>query len=187
MRIFNFQFSILKHKQNNSGFSLIETLVVVGLFAVIGIVVAQSTAVSLQGSRKADASSKVRENLNQAINVMERQLRSAKAITSPVCSTGGTSSTSINYTDQRGNPGSFTCYPEPNCTSNSYVASPSAGTPLNLTSVETLCITACQFTCTKPVSGPPTIDILLEGKSKEATGVEDTTIIVKTSVNLRAY
>lgn len=170
------------------GFSLIETLVVVGLFAVIGIIVSQSTATSLQGSRKADASSKVRENLSQAINVMERQIRSAKAVVSPtVCSAGGTSATAINYTDQYGQPGSFSCNISTDCPTDaiSYVASGSAS--LRLTSSDTLCITACQFTCTKPTVGPPTIDIMLQGKSKEATGVEDTTVTVKTSVNLRAY
>lgn len=171
------------------GFSLIETLVVVGLFALVGIIVSQSTATSLTGSRKADASIKVRENLNQALSVMERQIRSAQSITS-TCAAGGTTSENISYVDQSGNSAGFSCNPNPNCTTTSTtaVSSTSAVSTDRITSTDTLCITACQFVCTRVNSNlPPTVDIILEGRSKEATGVEDTAIRVQTSVNLRAY
>lgn len=169
------------------GFSLIETLVVVGLFALIGIVVSQSTAITLTGSRKADASAKVRENLTQTMGLIERQLRSARSITS-ACN--NSSRQSISYTDADGTPASFSCNPNSTCHSSSstYVSSTSPVSTNRVTSTDTLCITSCQFICRPNASGtPPSIDVILEGKSKEATGVEDTSIRVQTKINLRAY
>lgn len=166
------------------GFSLIETLVVVALFSVIGIVVSQSTAISLTGSRKADASTLVRENLNNAASVMERHLRSARSVT---CSTTPPE-TSISYKDENGNDSTFSCNVSPNCNSgtNTYVSSGSAS--VRLTSSQEVCITACEFRC-NPSTGalPPNIQIYLQGRSKNISGVEDTTIDIRTSVTVRAY
>jgi len=173
------------------GFSLIETLVVIGVFAVIATVVARATTVSLLGTRKSDASAKVRENLNLAMGVIERQLRSARAITSPPpCD--GTPYNSISYIDQYGDPSSFTCNPNPTCSSgtNTYVASGSAS--VRLTNPESICITDCEFTCSPPVPPdppnlPPTVQIVIEGTSKETSGIEDTAVRLETGVSLRAY
>lgn len=173
------------------GFSLIEILVVIALFAMIGVVVSQSTAVSLQGTRKADASSKVRENLNQALGVMERQIRAAKRIES-ACSVSGSESSTITYTDQDGVSGRvFNCVNTGACSAspNSYIASSSGmATLVNITSPSTVCITECKFVCTQPANGtPPTVDISITGESKDVRGVENTIIKVQTSVNLRTY
>lgn len=168
-----------------SGFSLIETLVVIAMFAIIAMVVSHSTTTSLVGSRKSDASTKVRENLSIALSVIERQLRSAKEITS-ACT--GVSSTSISYIDEYGNPSTFNCNPSSSCSSgtNTYVSSGSAS--VRLTSPETICITACSFTCTPSGSNlPPTVTISIEGRSKDTTGVEDTSVRLETGVSLRAY
>lgn len=162
------------------GFSLIETLVVVSLFAVIGIVVSQATAVSLTGSRKADATTLVRENLSTAVSTMERKLRSAKSVT---C-TGGAQS--ISFRDENDILTNFTCIESASCASTSYVYSGS--TTNRLTNSQDVCITACSFTCPVPTNSlPPNIEIYLQGRSRNVTGVEDTTIDIRTSVTPRAY
>jgi prepilin-type N-terminal cleavage/methylation domain-containing protein len=169
----------------NKGFSLIETLVVIGLFAIVAAVISQATAVSLTGSRKSDASTQVRENLSSAVGSIERQIRSARSVS---C----TSSERIDYIDQEGNGAYFACYPSASCNSatSTYIASASA-TPLvvsRITSTDTVCIVACEFSCTVPASGlPPTVEVTIVGQSKDVAGVENTSIELKTSVTLRAY
>lgn len=168
-----------------NGFSLIETLVVVAVFAIVATVVSKATAVSLLGGRKSDASTKVLENLSLAMGVIERQLRNAVAITS-ACT--GLPTTSIDYIDADGNevrPG-FSCNPSNTCTSstNTYVSSGSA----RLTNPETVCITDCEFICLRSgVNLPPTVTIAIEGRSKEVSGIEDATVRLETDVSLRAY
>jgi len=167
------------------GFSLIETLVVVGLFSVVALVIAQATAVSLKGSRKADASTNARENLTQAVNVIERQLRSARNVSAADCT--GLPVSAIDYTDQAGRPSSFSCNSiSTSCTNttSSYVASGSA----RLTTPETICIIACQFICTPSSANlPPTVEIQIEGVNKNTVGVEGASVRLETGVTLRAY
>jgi type II secretory pathway pseudopilin PulG len=134
--------------KRNSGISLIEILVVMGVFAVLGILTTRSVILSLQGSKKGDALVKVRENVNYAMAVMERQLRNAEEITA--CT-----SSSILYKDSLGGDSSFSC-------SGGYIASGSA----RLTSSEVV-ITACSFICTP--STPPQIDINIAAEGISAT------------------
>lgn len=163
------------------GFSLIETLVVVALFAFIGIVVSQSTAVSLTGSRKAEASTRVRENLNSALGVIERQLRSAKSISS--CT-----NTRVDFINEDGASSTISCNPSSNCTSTTQTYVYLNSSTFRLTNTDSVCLTECQFTCTQASANVPySVNVVLEGRSKNEIGVEDTTIRTGTSVNLRAY
>ncbi len=166
------------------GFSLIETLVVIGLFALIATVVARSTAFSLSGSRKSDTSSMVREELENAVGVVERHLRSAKSIDATSCT--GLEMSSINYIDQSGAAATFTCVEDGDCsgTPDSQIAWSGS----RLTSQQNICLRQCKFTCTQAVGNlPPTVKILVEGVAKGTTGVEGSAITVETSVTLRAY
>lgn len=167
------------------GFSLIETLVVIAVFAIIATVVARATSVSLLGSRKSDASTKVRENLSLAMAVIERQLRNASEITSACV---GATSTSIDYVDAFGNTTGFACNPGATCASgtNTYISSGSAA--VRLTNPEAVCITDCEFVCSRSGANlPPTVTIAIEGMSKDAAGIEDATVRLETGVSLRAY
>lgn len=174
---------ILNNKR--SGFSLIETLVVVSVFAIVSLIVSRATAVSLVGSRKSDASTQVRENLSLAVSVLERHLRSAREITSNCTGTPGSF---ISYIDENGSAAGFYCNPSTSCTSstNTYVASGSA--LARITNPDKVCITHCQFICAATgVGTPPGVRISIEGRSKEASGIEDTSIRLETGVSLRAY
>lgn len=167
------------------GFSLIETLVVVALFAVIAAVVAQATAVSLTGSRKADAAGKVRENISYAVNVVERQLRSARRVSS-ACSPSGETGQTVLFTNEDGASATVGCTTGPS--SYVYFSPPAPATTMVLTNRQTVSITNCTFVCTEGSGNlPPKIDITIEGTSRETEGAEAGIVQVQTSVNLRAY
>lgn len=165
------------------GFSLIETLVVIGVFSIIAIVISQSVSSTLVGSKKSDATATVRGELNYATSYIERHLRSAKSI--PPASCTGSGSDTISYIDDSGQNASFSCRVDSSCSPSgvSYVASGAD----RLTSSQTVCITSCQFKCTQISKQPPTIEISLQGKNKGGSGAEDSVVDVKTSVTLRAY
>ena len=83
------------------GYSLIEMLVVIGIFAMLAVLVTQIMAASLRGTKKSTSATTDRSGISYAVGVMERQLRGAQTIID--CP----NNTSINYKDQDGNSGSF--------------------------------------------------------------------------------
>jgi len=157
-------------KQNNIGISLIEILIVIGIFAVLGILSTTSVLLSLQGSKKGDAQIKVRENLDYAISIIERNLRNAEGITSCTVS-------SISYKDSLGGNASFSC-------GSGFIASGSA----QLTSTE-VNVTSCLFTCTAGVgSVPPRVAIDIQAVDAASQGSkEGATVSIYTEINLRTY
>lgn len=162
------------------GFSLIETLVVVVMFAVLATIAAQSTSLSLRSARKSDSLSDVRGNLDNAISVMERALRNSQGITS-ACN--GVPGTRIDFLDEYEVATYFRCL---NMTTTGYVASGSARLTSDQIDLET-----CQITCTTPTSSSPAIvDIVLSATNSNATGLSNqdkSSITVDTRVNLRVY
>jgi prepilin-type N-terminal cleavage/methylation domain-containing protein len=165
----------------NKGFSLIEVLVVVMVFAVLVSISAQALITTVTNSRKANATVRVRENLEFALSVMERHIRNANGLTS-LC-VAGAPMQSINYTDQWGQPGSFSCNP---AGSQDFVASAGARLTAN-----TVSVTACSFVCTPASVGQlQSVDINLTGTSAANQGFSNTeraTLSVSTKVFLRSY
>lgn len=162
-----------------NGFSLIEMLVVIGIFAVLGAVSSQALLLSLTSTRKADASTVVRQNLEFAVSVMERHLRGARSLVT-TCTAGQTIQT-VTYIDSWGYTNSFSCNPP----SQDYIASGSA----RLTSSQ-LTITSCSFTCTPGTNGaPPSIYIQATGRASSAgfSSTETTPTSVSARVTLRSY
>lgn len=166
-------------KKGSSGISLIEILIVIGVFAVLGILSTSAVLLSLQGSKKGDVQIKVRENLDYAVSIIERQLRNAGSI--PLCPNPDPKI--ISYSDSNDVPASFSCVIN---ATEGYVASGSAG--LRLTSEE-IKVTVCSFTCTTGSrSTPPKVAINIQavdagtGGSKEGAAVS-----ISTEINLRTY
>lgn len=156
----------------NKGMSLLEILVVVSVFAILGIIVTQSVILTLRGSKKSESQVRVRENLNYALSVIERQLRNADSVTT--CP--NPDSSRIDYSDSLGNAASFSCI-------EAYVASGSA----RLTGSE-IEVTACSFTCEAGVSvNPPAVTVSLEAKEASAIGIEGAQVSSSTKVYLRTY
>jgi prepilin-type N-terminal cleavage/methylation domain-containing protein len=168
----------MNKSKNNKGFSVIELLVAVSLFVTLSAVLIQSVVQSLGTSQKVGAESAVRDNLNFAGDVVVRNLRNAKSITS-VCD--GSSLTSISYLDQNSVAGSFTCVSG----QSPYLGSGS--TNARLTSDDVI-ITSCRITCTQSgTTLPPTVELLLGGRLVTSDSRLESSLEVIKRVTLRTY
>lgn len=159
------------------GMSLLEILVVVAIFAILGILVTRSVILTLQGSQKSESLVKVRENLDYSLSIIERQIRNANSITP--CPNLNTST--INYLDQNGVPSSFSCVNTGQ--SDSYIASGSS----RLTG-DGVMLVSCTFACTTSINiNPPLVTIDLAMKDASASGVQNSSASATTQIYLRSY
>ena len=161
------------------GTSFIEILVVVAIFAVLGLLVSRVILVTLRGSNKSEALVKVRENLDYALAVMERQIRNANEVLP--CTNNPT--TQLDYKDQTGKASSFACITNG---SDVYVASGSA----RLTNNEVVITSAnCLiFTCIRSSgTNQPSVMITLEARDAHATSIESAKVSSSTQIFLRTY
>lgn len=72
---------------DRSGYSLIEILIVIGIFAVLSVVSTQAVLLSLRGAKKSESIVNVKEELDYASDIISRQLQSALTISKPFYST----------------------------------------------------------------------------------------------------
>lgn len=159
------------------GFTLLEILVVVSIFAILGILVTRAVILSVGGSKKSESLIKVRENLDYSIGIMERSLRNANSI-SP-CPNSNTSV--LNYVDAGGKATSFSCNLG---TPPGYIASGSARLTAGNVNV-----TACSLSCA-PAAGstnPSVVRVSLTAQDATAVGIQGATVSVITEVSLRNY
>jgi len=167
------------------GYSILELLVAVGVFAVVGIVAVNSLASSFTSSKKSDALSDVKSDVDYALSTMERLLRNAQSIEPPPIS----SATRVVYVDEYGNTGMyFDCD-----AGGGYIASGSAilGT-VRLTSTGTIidCSGApAVFSYPALLPGVPSIvEINIKGTDKNfGTSVEGASVTANTRILLRNY
>lgn len=159
--------------KNKKGFSLIEILVVLTVFALVAVLSFQSIFLSLRGARKSDASVKVRETMDFAIGTIERHLRNADSITSP-CNSSTLST--IAYLDANRQPATFSC-------TGGYVASGSA--QLTTTGIT---ISPCNFVCTTSSTGlPSVVTVNMTGTDTGTSGAEGAKVTISTKIYLRNY
>lgn len=161
------------------GFSLIEMLVVITVFAMIAGVSAQAIALSLSSARKTDAATDIRENVNYALSAMERNLRNAVSCTPAV------NQPTITYVDQYRVTTTFSC-PGIGSQTVSPVASGSANIALTGANI---IMTACSFTCSgAPNTGiPQRVDISLSARTVGSVTNESSQVTVSSKVVLRSY
>lgn len=160
------------------GFSLFEVLVVLGVVGIVGLVASSSLITTLRGVKRTDSDSKVKQNLNFALTIMERHLRNSQ---DAVC----TLPTRVDYEDANGlNASFFSGNTTINGVTIGYIASNSATTRLTGSEVN---ITSATFTCTAQVGdSPASITIELTGEDANASGVEKSQITTSTKVFLRS-
>ena len=164
------------NRKYQKGLSLLEILVVIAIFSILGILVTRSVLLTLRGSKKSESLYKTRENLSYATSVIERHIRNAEVISS--CPFSGSSL--INYVDKNGVIGSFSCL---DIDTDGYIASASA----RITS-EDVDITSCSFSCESDNSiNPPIVSISVVGQDKNATGIENSQVSISTQIQLRSY
>lgn len=162
--------------KNNTeqGLSLIEILVVITIFAVLGVIISSSVILTIQGTKKTEALIRVRENVNYSLSVMDRNLKNANSITS--C----TDSQSIAYLDQYGRSSTFSCVGVGS--DNAYIASGSS----RLTASSTKII-SCSIICVQPadLSQPPSITVSVSAKDSLFSGSQSASISAQTEIYLR--
>lgn len=163
-------------KKDRQGMSLIEILIVVSVFAILGVLTTQAVATTLKGARKSDSQIKVRENINYAFSVMERQLRSADSIS--VCPNPDT--TSISYTSLEGISTSFSCVMGGG---TGYISSGSA----RLTSTD-IVVNDCEIVCEQTTENRlPRISISVSASDANSSGSEKGVVEIKTEIVPRNY
>ena len=168
-----------------SGFSLMEMLVVVFVFSILGVVSTQILALSLRGSQKSESVGEVRSNVEYAVSTMERLLRNAQSINvSDSCNLSY--SNRLYYTDENGVEGSFECITS---STGGYIASGSALLRITSNRVRILCSGYSIFSCPLPAGDAPQ-SVLIELCGEDAnlgTGVEGASVTVRTQLQLRTY
>lgn len=160
----------------HKGFTLIEIMVVVVLFAVLAVIATQSTFLAVTQSKKSQSQIGVREDLDYALDLMERNIRNSDEIT---C-------VSTKVLQYAANPAAqFKCVTS--ITPGRLQWDDGSGTFLDITP-DTLTITDCSFVCVAPTQGvPESVDINITARSKGATTNESASVSVSTSVQLRTY
>lgn len=162
--------------KKNKGFSLIETLIVVAIFAVLAIVSTQAIIVTLTNSRKAESSVETRESLQYIVSVLERSLRSANNVTSA-------GSGRIIYTDEYIVSNVFQCIDATTSSTTGRLLLNS-----NQVSSQDITLTNCSFSMVAGTNDiPDRVMISISGKAKNLTGAEQTPITISTIVYLRVY
>lgn len=175
---------MIKNSKNIKGLSLIEILIVITIFAVIGLLSTRSIFLTIRGAKKSDSLVRVRENVNYSLSVIERQLRNSESVTCPNASTS-----TLNYISLEGTAAAFSCI---TAGTDKYIASGSAtliGGPVvygRLTSGD-ITVTSCEFTCTVGVNAPPSVKVAIEAVDNESTGVEKGVVSIQTEIVVRNY
>lgn len=149
MKIINNQYS--KFKTKRRGFTLIEMIIVLGLFSVVSIAVVSVLLASLRTARKADVSRRLKDSGNSAMNTMASTIRSANRITA--CAGSADVSQYVDYVDANDTPAFFECKTQ-GSPPNTYIASGSGtmAAPISvkrLTS-ERVNLNPCQISCPPP-------------------------------------
>ena len=162
-------------RKQNKGFSLIEILVVISIFAVVGILSTRAVLLTMRGSKKSDSQVRVRENVNYALSIIERQIRNSESVTCP-----NPNPLILNYVSPEGTTASFSCI---TAGTDKYIASGSA----RLTSTD-IVISTCTFSCTQSdLNNPPVIKVSIVAEDATATGVEKGSITAETEIVTRNF
>src|SRR3989344_8856553 len=123
-----------------AGVSLFEIIIVVGIFAIVAVLTTRATLLTLTGSRKSETGIKAKQNLENALSVIERAVKNADTVTTPC----GVNPPRVDFTDSDGLSAYFSCEA---LQTSGYIASGSAKGITPLTGSE-IVITDCSFTCT---------------------------------------
>jgi len=167
-------------KKKENGFTLIEMLVVLGVFSILSLMVVTIITFSIRGSRKSEVTSNLRSKLSETLEVMSRQLRNAQEIT-----TCGGSPPSVEYKDQDDNPAFFSCSPAYGqiASGSGSIADPIETYYLIESGVD---LEDCSITCPEPEIGiPAEITIKIKAKDSGSQWPESALINLETKVVLR--
>jgi prepilin-type N-terminal cleavage/methylation domain-containing protein len=162
---------------SSTGFTLVETLVVVSLFSVLALITAQSLVRVISNSSRTASSAKLRENMEYAMGIADRSLRNAKSITS--CTT--TPTRKITYVTGEDLVESI------ECTTSAGRTTFRKGTERLLT--QDVNVTTCSIVCSSEPGSTVLnkVEITLEGADTTSSYSASKPYKLQTQVSLRSY
>ena len=162
-------------KNTQKGLSLIEILVSITVFTILGVLITNSIFLTLRSTNKSSSTIKIRDNVNYFLSIIQRQLRGAQTITN--CPNLDDTSI-IEYVDENGDLGSFSCEISDGL---GYIASESAR--LN---TEEINISTCSFECIEGSSGnSPSVIVTVVAEDPTSNLVEKGKLSSTTRIYLR--
>lgn len=181
------------------GFTLLETLISIGVVATVGVLIAQVFFTTTRTNTKTELLKDVKQNGEYAIDIMTRVIRNSLQVEPTDCSPAGKTQSYIDIQNQNGNVTQFGCLDFNDLVNPSVrrIASVSAGTGSSdyLTSSNvTLGGTSCAdptstllFTCTSYADQAPVVSIQFQLGQRGATSDQfaQANIVFKTSVSPR--
>lgn len=170
---------------NNSGFTIIEMLTVIGIFAVVGTMSVNILFSMMKATSKAAEINKIKQSGDYALSIMERIIRNASSITSGC--TNGVPSSSLTIKSVENNNSNIYII-NLDTSGIAYQLNPPGGAVQNLINTSDISITGTpQFVCQVGSNEPTLIQIQYSLASKNLTGKEQVTIPFVTSISLRNY
>lgn len=177
------------------GYSLIELLIVIAIFAILSIVVTQSVITSLKSSRKSESTIKAKESLSYALAIMERNIRNSKTITVATASPSPTTGSTVTIEKDDGTSAIFQC--KQNSEGIGYIEVTSSDIsglqPGLLTSTATVNVnctnnpTAFWKDPTNLPNGVSSISLILTGSDPKLSGSEAGRVDLVSRVTTRGY
>jgi type II secretory pathway pseudopilin PulG len=180
-----------------SGFTLLETLISIGVVGAIGILITQVFFATARTNTKTELLKDVKQNGEYAMSVMSRMIRNSIYIESTCSSTGDPTLSSLDVRNSDGNITTFGCVLDASA-SVLRVASTSATNPSNpdyLTSKNVTigglscndASTTLTFACTSYPDQPPkiTINLKMSQKGTPVDQFEKASILFQTTVSPR--
>lgn len=176
----------IKASRSTNGFTLIEMLMVVFLFALIMTLSGALFSAVLKGSSKSEINKDVKQAGDYAMSQMERNIRNAKTVK---CRTDINAAT-IEVTDRDNILTTYNClFHAVDGVNVAYIASNSAQlTGDNVTLSNTACPGDLNFTCNMTVTPPQvTISFTLFQKGTSTKPEDQASVKFQSTVNLRTY
>ena len=176
-------------RRKHSGYTLIELMVGITLFVILGTIVSAIVLYSTRNSTKSESMSKVRERMDFAVQGISRQLRYSKNITCYINGNGteryGVPVDIVTYTPRVGVGSTFAAFAVGDGTYRLASGSGTLSTWVNLISDDVRITTPSRpFTCTEEtVTSPSTVRIQFTAKTAPTvTGIQSDEISVDTLV-----
>lgn len=179
-------------KERDSGYTLIELLIVMMVMIAVGVIVVNILVTALRGNCKAETQNNVRQNGNYTIAQITKMIQYAKVLNG-ISNDGSSYVTdctvpvSGNYlqiTSFDGGITTFQCSTAVNCTDDPTISSNSA----SLLNTASVCLKSCNFTCSQSSALSPVtigINFTLSQKNENSFAECRAEIPFETSVTMR--
>ena len=181
--------NILKLKIKNlkfrGGFTLIETIVTILLFAILGTIATTILFSVLRGATKSEILKEVKQNGDYVLSILTLKIRNARDIIS-ACDSNPSDNVTVQNPDSTGT--DFSCSAISSTISQQQVVAPDQPipSPASLTN-SSVAVSACSFTCYSSSTAPKRVSIhfTLTQAGSGTSAVDTASQTFQTQVTLR--